>query len=765
MEEGELCSCGCGCRCDNAAVVAPAGTPDELRYSRIGRIYNGTAADPIFEVDVVVTNQTEYVPWRSYDNGHFTPPSPLGLDENDVGIFGQISLLEGTSTTFRYSFVRPGTQTPQRIDYGFEFCFFDLDTGPQTEEGAVPIMQETIEACGLDDSRATNGYFMHGKLPQESPLLPYLCENIKTEDYLEVSAANDCVTAKGLKEGTGVDNPADWDQVLLNTASDPIFSGDYKATCADYDKCPPSGISGFARPPGINPDIKVCADGEEATAMGVYPSNPDSTPMRYTMPKFICVSYPPGRTHFEVTYSVSDSPDGRYGRNFQFAGTGMPSECQPTSPSPPPVPPRCTDDINYAHPEGGICENWQGSDCLSGGYGVDTPEEIAELIASCPEACADVDIPTCAPPAPPPPPRCTDDINYVHPEGGICANWQGTPCLAGGYGVDTPEEIAELVASCPEACAVEIASCADSDSDGVPDSDGCPGFVLLAGGEVITGYDRTVTGANDGTCCEQGSSNAAYCGFDEGTDICTFYVGYACGLAKPTRRRLSEAPKTYFKVKDADSDGMEDYLDPDADGDGAPDAEEGTGDADSDGTPDSIESGTADSDSDGTPDAEDSDPDPASLDADSDGMPDYLDPDADGDGAPDAEEGTGDADSDGTPDAIDSDPDPTRCCADVDITARIYAIVHGHADNPFWVTFGAGAAKVVQRCGGESGAVLSSPLPCCSTGAANVLLLPNLHDDGVRYSSDRDRHRRGVRRSKCDIGRYFVGQRPFCLSR
>ena len=146
-------------------------------------------------------------------------------------------------------------------------------------------------------------------------------------------------------------------------------------------------------------------------------------------------------------------------------------------------------------------------------------------------------------------------------------------------------------------------------------------------------------------------------------------------------------------------------------------------------------------------------------------MPDYLDPDADGDGAPDAEEGTGDADSDGTPDAIDSDPDPTRCCADVDITARIYAIVHGHADNPFWVTFGAGAAKVVQRCGGESGAVLSSPLPCCSTGAANVLLLPNLHDDGVRYSSDRDRHRRGVRRSKCDIGRYFVGQRPFCLSR
>ena len=56
---------------------------------------------------------------------------------------------------------------------------------------------------------------------------------------------------------------------------------------------------------------------------------------------------------------------------------------------------------------------------------------------------------------------------------------------------------------------------------------------------------------------------------------------------------------------DPDSDGIPNHLDPDADGDGIDDAEEGTGDSDSDGVPDSFESDAADSDSDGIPDAAD----------------------------------------------------------------------------------------------------------------------------------------------------------------
>ena len=45
-------------------------------------------------------------------------------------------------------------------------------------------------------------------------------------------------------------------------------------------------------------------------------------------------------------------------------------------------------------------------------------------------------------------------------------------------------------------------------------------------------------------------------------------------------------------------------------------------------------------------------------DSDSDGIPDAEDLDSDGDGLPDAAEGTGDSDSDGIPDALDSDSGP-----------------------------------------------------------------------------------------------------------
>ncbi|MCV9387576.1 MBG domain-containing protein [Reichenbachiella ulvae] len=62
----------------------------------------------------------------------------------------------------------------------------------------------------------------------------------------------------------------------------------------------------------------------------------------------------------------------------------------------------------------------------------------------------------------------------------------------------------------------------------------------------------------------------------------------------------------------------------DADGDGIPDSEEGTGDTDGDGTPDFEDE---DSDNDGIPDSEE-----GSVDSDGDGTPDYKDEDSDGDG-------------------------------------------------------------------------------------------------------------------------------------
>ncbi|HHH41419.1 MAG TPA: DUF11 domain-containing protein, partial [Chloroflexi bacterium] len=77
----------------------------------------------------------------------------------------------------------------------------------------------------------------------------------------------------------------------------------------------------------------------------------------------------------------------------------------------------------------------------------------------------------------------------------------------------------------------------------------------------------------------------------------------------------------------------------DADGDGIPDLDEGTGDADNDGTPNYLDT---DSDGDGIADGTE-----GTGDADNDGTPNYLDTDADGDGIADSTEGTGDADNDG----------------------------------------------------------------------------------------------------------------------
>ena len=126
---------------------------------------------------------------------------------------------------------------------------------------------------------------------------------------------------------------------------------------------------------------------------------------------------------------------------------------------------------------------------------------------------------------------------------------------------------------------------------------------------------------------------------------------------------------------------------PDADGDGISDADEGDGavdtdgddvpdsldtDSDNDGIPDSVEAGDDDTntpprdfDADGTPDFRDLDSDNDTLtdaqelvaDPDNDGQPAFVDVDADGDMIPDEVEGVVDTDGDGDGDFLDTDAD------------------------------------------------------------------------------------------------------------
>ncbi len=118
---------------------------------------------------------------------------------------------------------------------------------------------------------------------------------------------------------------------------------------------------------------------------------------------------------------------------------------------------------------------------------------------------------------------------------------------------------------------------------------------------------------------------------------------------------------------DTNTDGAEDRVDIDSDGDGIPDSVEAGDnpaapvDTDKDGTPDYLD---LDSDNDGIPDAVEAGTDPTKpVDTDKDGTPDFRDLDSDNDGIPDAAEaGTDptkpvDTDADGTPDFRDLDSD------------------------------------------------------------------------------------------------------------
>ena len=130
-----------------------------------------------------------------------------------------------------------------------------------------------------------------------------------------------CKLVTALREGIGSDNPVTWPDVLAGP------SGGF--TCEDYDLCPSNGVSGYARgPSNAVVDIKTCAtDGSEGA--GLFPQSSVNVtarlrgePMRYTMPKFVCFTYPAGLSSFELTYHVGPNPGAPpyYGRNFFFSG-------------------------------------------------------------------------------------------------------------------------------------------------------------------------------------------------------------------------------------------------------------------------------------------------------------------------------------------------------------------------------------------------------------------------------------------------------------
>ena len=79
------------------AHTPPPGSPAQLRYSRVAKVYDGKGATPI-EADLVVTNLTRYTPWRSTGNGRCRG-----------GTFGQINMADDQECSFKYEFVESGT--------------------------------------------------------------------------------------------------------------------------------------------------------------------------------------------------------------------------------------------------------------------------------------------------------------------------------------------------------------------------------------------------------------------------------------------------------------------------------------------------------------------------------------------------------------------------------------------------------------------------------------------------------------------------------
>ena len=331
------CPCGCACQCDNPEYNV---TLHEMRLREVAQLFLGSDI-PIAVLDLVITNTTQYVPWGSQQNGRIYGQT-----------FSQISLAASQSVGLSFRFEHSATGAEVSIPFEYDMCFFDLDTGIASASGDGAVLEETIHACGIAS------YYHHGKKPadrfgQPARMADYICgsADISVDDHMEIvpssEGGEDCVTVRALAQGTGRDNPRSWADVLL-LAGDGDGTWSVSGTCDDYNRCPDSGVSGFPRGPGMPGtivDIVECGASEEGSlsATGVYPDGGASVerlvgqPFRYTLPKFICLSFPAGSSAFEITFSVggnADAPAG-YGRNLLFGGTGAPECALPGALSPP----------------------------------------------------------------------------------------------------------------------------------------------------------------------------------------------------------------------------------------------------------------------------------------------------------------------------------------------------------------------------------------------------------------------------------------------
>ena len=109
-------------------------------------------------------------------------------------------------------------------------CFADVDAGSYYDAGPDWEMQtvESITVCNVED------YYRHG-LPDYHTIKPTkpFCTQTHMGEYMEVLRdvhKSDCVTAEGVKLGTGDDNAASMNDIYLDD-------------CDAYDTCPSCGSS------------------------------------------------------------------------------------------------------------------------------------------------------------------------------------------------------------------------------------------------------------------------------------------------------------------------------------------------------------------------------------------------------------------------------------------------------------------------------------------------------------------------------------------
>jgi hypothetical protein len=99
-------------------------SPPALRFNKIAHIENDQT------LDMTVTNLTRYFPANTANNG---------LN----GQFAQVNIGGGTTTRFRFTFLKHGTDEPYEMDWAY-LSIFDLDHGKKADK-----YKETIELRGF----------------------------------------------------------------------------------------------------------------------------------------------------------------------------------------------------------------------------------------------------------------------------------------------------------------------------------------------------------------------------------------------------------------------------------------------------------------------------------------------------------------------------------------------------------------------------------------------------------------------------------------